>query len=306
MNKEISRRSFLKGIGGAAALSGLALGYSALYADTEKIELKETTLRYSSLPKDLIGFRIGFLTDLHLGGWVRTELIERSIAVIKESKVDLLLLGGDYLWVPDTFGDGTFDTFINKSFNGASDEEIAEKIYTTLGSLIKSFSCPHGIAGVLGNHDRWSSYDSYHRHLKPAGVSVLLNAVHEIKRGNSTLQIVGTEDLWTGVPHLPNLPSINSSEFRLLLTHNPDFASWAYHSKAYPFHLALCGHTHGGQVKIPLIGALNYNIRDARYGEGLVDYGDTKFYTSRGIGVVEVPLRVNCPPEATVLTLERT
>ncbi len=304
MTNNLSRRSFLKKTLGAAALGGAVISYGAVYADTEEIELKETSLCYTSLPKDFVGFRIGFLTDLHLGGWVRTELIERSLKLMKESKVDLLLFGGDYLWVPDTFGNQWFDSFINKSFPGKSDEEIAEKIYRKLGSLLSGFTFPLGMAGVLGNHDRWSSYDAYQRHLGPSGLSVLLNAVHEVKRGGSTLQIIGTEDLWTGVPHLPLLSSLKANEFRILLTHNPDFASFAYHRSQYTFHLALCGHTHGGQVKLPLIGALHYNIRDSRYGEGLVDYGDTKFYTSRGIGVVEFPVRVNCPPEATILTLE--
>lgn len=303
MNPSISRRSFLRAACGAGALGLTSAAYASICATTEDLEVTETTLTYPHLPQDLDGFRIGFLSDLHLGGWVKTELIEEALRLLQNQKVDLLLLGGDYIWVPDTFGGLSFDSFINKSFPGDSDEEVAEKIYSTLAELLQGISFPYGKIAILGNHDRWSSYDSYKRHLPSAGVSVLLNTEIKIKHGSSTVHIIGTEDLWTGIPKLPPATPIDHNEFRLLLTHNPDFASWAYHKMNFPFHLSICGHTHGGQVKLPLIGALSYNIADPRYGEGLVDYGETKFYTTRGIGVVEVPLRVACRPEVTVLTL---
>ncbi len=102
------------------------------------------------------------------------------------------------------------------------------------------------------------------------------------------------------------LPLFNENSFSILLTHNPDFSSFVLHDKNIKFNLSLSGHTHGGQIKLPIVGALGYNISDLRYKEGLVDYQETKLYTSRGLGYVELPIRINCPPEVTIITLRKS
>lgn len=267
--------------------------------------MERVELRYSTLPQDLDGFTFGFLSDFHLGGWVKTELIESAFELMAKERVEFLLHGGDYLWVPDTYGKGRFDTFINNTFSGTNDEELAESIFDTIAKISSKYSFPFGSYGVLGNHDRWSNASACYEYLPKGGIALLENTVSNIQSGSARIELFGSADYWTGVPTLPQY-SREKNVFRILLTHNPDFAAYAYHKKGCPFHLSISGHTHGGQVKLPFIGALSYNITDRRYGEGLVDYGETKLYTSRGIGVVEVPFRTLCPPEATVFTLRRS
>ena len=297
----ISRRSFLK-----LGVAGFALGYGA-YAlqdlDTDNIQIDRVDIISPTLPKSFDGYRIGFLTDLHLGGWVPHELIERAVALVNDAGVDLLLLGGDYIWVPDSFSPVGLDTLRNKRFLSKEPNAMAHEIFRDVAQMLRLAKADDGKFAVLGNHDRWSSGDAYLEQFPKEDISLLQNSVGIIRRGPDQLRIIGTEDLWTGVPHLPRMGEPETREFRILLTHNPDYASYTLDRTPFHFDLALSGHTHGGQVKLPLVGTFHYNVEDLRFREGLVHYKRSQVYTSRGIGVVEFPFRINCPPEVTVLTL---
>lgn len=298
----LSRRALLTGMGfvtGASILTPISSS-ARTFSEHSTLEIVERELTYPNLQEDLVGFKIGFLSDFHLGGWVASELVVQSIEAVAQRGVDVLVLGGDHIWVSEA--PGGLSSIVNSDFVGGEDVAVATKVFEALCDFLTPYKEQFPIISVLGNHDRWSSFDSYSI-LTKAGITISQNDSFYIKRGASTIRVYGTEDLWTGVPKPPL--NINPSEFLILATHNPDYASYLYHRVGIPFNLALSGHTHGGQIKLPIIGAPFYNVRDLRYAEGLVDYGDTKFYTTRGVGVVELPLRINCPPEATILKLQR-
>lgn len=299
----MNRREFLFSATAASSFSFAKGGTNQIFS-TESLEVTHHTLTYSTLPHEFDGFRFGFLTDFHLGGWVKTELVAQALKLASGQNIELLLHGGDYLWVPDSYGSSRTQFFLNNTFSGKDDEALAESIYEKIAELNRTYSYPLGSYGVLGNHDRWSNPTACYEYLPMANIALLENHMAVINKGSSQMEIFGTADFWTGVPELPKYSKDKKNTFKILLTHNPDFASYAYHKKQCSFHLALSGHTHGGQIKIPLLGPLTYNIEDSRYGEGLVDYGETKFFTSRGIGVVEVPVRILCPPEVAIFTLK--
>lgn len=298
----LSRRNFLKLAGvSAAGVAASAVAFQTL--DFNGIEYLETVVPIPNLPDEFVDYRIGYLSDLHLGLYIPREWIERAAKMIHSAHPDILLLGGDYIWLQDAK--------LAKLFGNYSDEEYSDKsklersIFTSVADIVTASKYPDGIHAVYGNHDRWVHPDDCKRIFGEHNVNFMINDVHVVRRGKSYLSLVGLDDYWTGRPKLPNLPSIKEkNELRILSVHNPDYMRIVL-DRGFNFDLAVCGHTHGGQIKIPGIGALVHNIRDMRFFEGLCRVTESYVYTSRGIGMVELPIRINCPSEVTVLHLTR-
>ena len=302
----ISRRKFLlySGITAAAGAVG-AYGYAKHNETTEDLEVVATSIALPNLPREFEGFRIGFISDLHLGLAVRTELIEQTAAILKKSDLDLLALGGDYLWVPESAVSILLQLERNNDFKDLGYAAQAQTAYRLVSTLLQGIDCPDGTIAVFGNHDRWTIPKFCIQEFGKRSIQLLINESILIKRGESVLRFIGIDDYWTGIPHFPDLPKLepNEKETRIALCHNPDFLTRYINRALTPFDLALCGHTHGGQIKLPLIGTPHYNIRDMRLREGLYEHRDCLIYTTRGIGVVEIPYRINCRPEVSILTL---
>ena len=304
---KFSRRAFLTGAllgGGAIGASTAAFKTTAI--TTEAIEHVELLVAIPNLPHEFEGYRIGFLTDIHLGPFLSDNIVEMAVGLLLKNPVDLLLLGGDHLLIPESFVSKCFWVSRNQQFEALKPEVLTTRIYKRLGELLAPLKPPDGVFSVLGNHDGWHSPHACIELMGKAGVITLVNNVHRIKRGLSTLSVIGVDDFWTGIPAFPklDLPE-RDKEVRVLLSHNPDYVGKIFQDKKNQFQLALCGHTHGGQIKLPGMGALLYNVQDERFSEGLYQDENVAVYTSRGIGVVEIPHRINCPPETTVFTLER-
>ena len=300
----ISRRNFLKlsGLGLVCAGVGLSLSHDT----TDDIELTVQTLKFSDLPPEFENYRIGFLSDLHLGVWVPDEWLEHALRLVLEAKIDLLLLGGDYLWVPDPLEKRIGTDYRNLKFFEGDEWSLPAKIYEQVVKITSLTKPRDGILAVPGNHDRWYDYRACQRAFGASPIQLLVNQTAKVTRAKSTLNVHGLDDLWTGVPKIDQISSHKSpNEFRILLTHNPDLLSEILTYDSLQFDLGLCGHTHGGQVRFPGIGALTYNISDERLAQGLFCSGTTQIYTTRGVGVVELPYRINCRPEATVIELIR-
>jgi len=309
MAQRISRRNFL-GLSAGLAISSTALPSLAPFRfTTDDFELKQITIIAPHLGASFNHYRIGFLTDTHLGYCVPLEWIERTVGMVRQAGVDLLLLGGDYIWVPNSLIPRSFGELREMRYHGLGFSELVDKIYLDLAQSFASLPTRDGKFAVLGNHDRWVSPKTCITKLERENISVLNNAKHTIQRGNDRLTIIGVDDYWNGIPKMPALDNPRrANDFRLLLCHNPDFASRRlasddYTWRATEFDLALCGHTHGGQIRLPLVGAVSYNIQDRGLGDGLAQRDRAQVYTSRGIGVVEVPYRINCRPEVTIIEL---
>jgi predicted MPP superfamily phosphohydrolase len=267
----LSRRDVLKTA--AAAGIGLITGAAAhgfLY-ERHQIEVTRETLRVSGLPDAHAGLRIGFLSDIHRSQTVPHAMIETAVRLLMAERPDLIVLGGDYV----TWGD--------RRYVAASAEALAP------------LSAPHGVFAVLGNHDDDRDMPTA---LSARGFAVLRDARMQVSIRNEMLDFVGIR-FWTRrVEDVARLLRGASSNV-ILLAHTP---KRLIEAAALSVPLMLSGHTHGGQIVLPGVGAVAAREFPVVAGSGRRD--NTAVFVSRGIGTVYVPIRLNCPPEVAVLTLQ--
>lgn len=268
----ISRRRLL--LAGAVTLTaGSGFGYMR-YWEPGLLEL--THQRIAFFKEKAAPFKILFLADLHYSRFVPLTLISEAINLGVAQKPDLILLGGDYV---------LFDMPLN--FSAFSD------VLLPLAECAPTFAC-------YGNHDRPVGTEKNRligEALKTAGITVLFNDATVIATRNQQFELVGAGDLWAGQC---NPPGVNDASLpRLMLAHNPDSKERLREEK---WDLMLCGHTHGGQLHMPLIGEPFAPVVDKRYVSGLNAFGERQIYTTRGVGNLH-GLRLNCRPEVTMLEL---
>jgi predicted MPP superfamily phosphohydrolase len=268
----ITRRSVLKTL--VAATVGAATGagtYGFVYGRRE-LQLTRTTLPVGGLPPSIAGLRIGFLTDVHRSFFVSQEDVADAVSILMNEKPDLVVLGGDYV----TWGD--------RSYIGPSAEALAP------------LSAPLGVFGILGNHDDDHAMPTA---LGKTGAQVLKDARTRIMVKGEPIDLIGIR-FWTR--RLADIAALSrgAASMSILLAHDPRRLTEA---AALGIPLVLSGHTHGGQVVLPVVGALAAQKFPVVAGVGRRDR--TTIFVSRGIGTVYVPIRINCPPEVAILTLER-
>lgn len=306
----MNRRDFLKiGVVGGLGLAGAA-GFMSMTDDSGNLGLTSIKLEIPRLAKHFSGLRIGLITDIHLGIYMPMEWLQKAIRLLADNEPDLVLLGGDYIWFESSLLQEIIGGIRNKRYLKPASADLADWIYSDLAAQLKILKPPLGVYSVLGNHDRWRFPSICLRELDRVGCNPLVNKASRIEFRSGQINLYGVDDYWTGRPILPPKDFFGQDEkdFNLLLLHNPDYLSFALaNMRAQPsvpvFDLALAGHTHGGQIKLPIIGAPGYHVRDLRFKEGLFQTQDWAVFTSRGLGVVEIPWRINCPPEVVVLEI---
>jgi uncharacterized protein len=267
----LSRRNLLKGL--AAIGIGVATGTAAHGFLYERRHLELTRLRFpvSGLPESLRGFRIGVLTDIHRSQAVPHEMVASAVSMIMREAPDLILLGGDYV----SFGDRRY----------------AQRAADALAPL----SSPHGVLAVLGNHDDDRDVPAA---LAAKGFTVLRDARTRLTLRGETVDFAGIR-FWTykaiDIAHVLR----GAVPLTFLLAHTP---KRLFEAQQLAVPAVISGHTHGGQIVLPGIGAIA--AREFPVVAGLAQRQGTSIFVSRGVGTVYVPVRVNCPPEVAVLTLE--
>ncbi len=235
--------------------------------------LERRTLRLPTLPPALDGLRIGVLADQHLGFLHTRRNTRWSIQQMLNEQPDLVVLTGDFV-----------------SFDHAIPE---------LADLFRPLHAPLGVYAITGNHDHWEGVEEICEQLEPLGIQFLFNDNRCLHWRGGEFWLAGIDDMWYGTPDLhAALLGIPDEAFTILLAHEPDFADIA---ALRPVDLQLSGHTHGGHLQLPVLGALCLPYHGLRYINGLFQVGEMQVYVSRGLG--GAPLRLNCRPEATLLTL---
>jgi predicted MPP superfamily phosphohydrolase len=160
----------------------------------------------------------------------------------------------------------------------------------------------HGVFSVLGNHDHMTNKRVVLTGLKESGLPVLINDGVTLSRGQQVLYLAGLDDGRRGHPDLPKALEKRPGQVpTILLVHEPDFADT--YSTDGTISLQLSGHSHGGQIRLPGVGALALPRYGRKYDQGLYRVQDMWLYTTRGIGVTGPPIRLNCRPEITEITL---
>ena len=275
----ISRRRLLQSMVGTglglatASAGGISYGH---WVETEWLEIVHRELNFERLPSGLDGLRIALLADFHLYPNTRLEYIEQCVAAAQRLRPDLVLLGGDFV---QATAEAIFDL-----------APVLARLSSTLGSFC-----------ILGNHDYWKGRDIVEQGLRESGLPLLRNEGRTLEFGHAALYLAGVDDCWAGQPDLKTaMDGQQAGTFTILLSHEPDPASsYALDER---IALQLSGHSHGGQVRFPLIGSPFLPPYGRRYDMGLYRIGNMLLYTNRGIGVT-APIRLNCRPELTLFTL---
>lgn len=237
----------------------------------------EVTHHRRALPGLRAPVRITQLTDLHFGPFLREGSLRSWAEAAMATKPDVIVITGDFV---DQIQVGSLEPLVDG---------------------LAGLHAPLGVWGSWGNHD----LDRY-RHdlgiladaLERAGVRMLRN---DSARLRADLHMVGVDDWLSGTPDMNrSLQNVDSGAAKILLNHNPDLLP---DLTAGAVSLALCGHTHGGQVRFPVVGApMTASVYGRRFLEGWVD-APVPAYVSRGLGTSLLPIRLLCPPEIAVFDL---
>jgi predicted MPP superfamily phosphohydrolase len=270
----------LGGMAGALAAMGLssAQAYASRYVYPYEPVLERVTLPLPDEHAGLDGLKIGFVTDTHVGPFIANDDVQRALDLLRPESPDLLLLGGDYASESPRYVAG-----------------VAE----VLGAFAREL--PLGAYGVMGNHDYSISGQYTLDGLADAGIGMLVNEVAEVPFGGDTLWIAGIDETLLGnadaagtIARAPDGAAV------LALWHEPQFAEQAAKAGAFA---QISGHTHGGQIRLPGIGPVGLPVHGKRHVIGKTMASGMPVYTSRGVGVYRPPMRFNCPPEVTLVTL---
>ena len=267
----LDRRSLLKGLAGVAigtVTGGAAHGF--LY-ERHDLELTRTSFPVPGLPEALRGLRIGFLTDIHRSEMVSHEMVSAAVRMAMAEKPDLIVLGGDYV------------TWSDRRYMTAAAEGLAP------------LSAPHGVIAVLGNHDDDRDMPAA---LVARGFTVLRDARTRLTIRGEVMDFAGIR-YWThkltDIAHIVR----GSVPHTILLAHTP---KRLLEAQILAVPAVISGHTHGGQIVLPGVGAIA--AREFPVIAGLAQRQGTTIFVSRGVGTVYVPVRINCPPEVAILTLD--
>ena len=273
-------RSLLRLLGGAVgAGAGAAVAYRLL---TERWDLSVTraTFGITNLPPDLEGLTIAHLTDFHVGPQTPVSFVELAVSRTDNLRPEVVVLTGDYV------------------------EDEGDDLAGCARALGKLWA-PRGVFAVLGNHDYTYGAEAVAEALSAQGIRVLRNATASLGNGERKLWLAGLEDTASHREEFSaTLAAIPAGQPVIVLSHSPDLLPRAADAG---LDLVLSGHTHGGQVRLPWLGAPHApSAVGPRYESGGWRMGNTRLYVNRGIGMTALAVRFSCPPEIGLFTLQGT
>jgi uncharacterized protein len=258
----------------ALAFSLTQAARSAL-AEPYMLTIEHQTIALRALPRELDGFRIVHLSDLHHGPLTSQDQILRAVELANSLEPDMIALTGDYI---------------------SHERQYAAPCAELVGRLKARF----GVYAVLGNHDHWTDAALITDLFSAEGIKVLINEGMRFEQRGATFWLAGVDDTMVGLEDLPlALAGARKDEMKLLLAHNPIILRRAARAGV---DLVLSGHTHGGQVTVRTERSESGRPR-RRLLRGLGRRGQTQIYVTRGLGTVVLPIRYGCPPEVSLLEL---
>lgn len=282
LDKPLSRREFLRESGIWSLRASLLLALGSSYVRTVEpgwVQVERVRVTLPTLHSAFGGYRMVQLSDIHMGDWMDRAHLQEVIDITNGLQPDLVTLTGDFV--------------TNQAGRHADD------LFVPLGGL----RARDGVLAVLGNHDQGRNAPVIRRVLGAAGIVELDNSVRTLERGSARLHIAGVGDVWSNLDRLDRVAGkLPRDGAAILLAHEPDFADTS--AAAGRFVLQLSGHSHGGQVVIPFVGATRLPPLGRKYPSGPYRVGNMLLYTNRGLGMVRPHVRFNCRPEVTLFTLE--
>jgi predicted MPP superfamily phosphohydrolase len=258
----------------AGLLAGAGVAWHSRHRAPRQVELRH--LRIGEPAAGVAELRMGFVTDTHVGPTVSSADLDRAMQLIMAEEPDLLLLGGDYV--------------------SESPRYLPETAHV-LGSYVHDL--PLGALAVFGNHDYSNDAPRMERLLSSQGIHVLRNEA--VCLPGSSLWIAGIDDAILSTPDVPGtFGQVPARAPVVALWHEPDAADEV---APYGALLQLSGHSHGGQVRLPVVGHVAAPPGGRHYVSGLYNASGMPVYTSHGVGAYRPPLRYRCAPEVTLVSL---
>ncbi len=261
------------------------LAFLAIWAfviEPSRLILRETRIDLPAWPAGFKGLRIAVISDLHAGApYIKLDKIHRVVEMTNAARPDLILLPGDFV-IQDVIG-GSF-----------MEPEI-------MASALSGFRARFGTFATLGNHDWWYNGSRVKKALESAGITVLENDAAKIESDGALIWVVGIGDKWEGKPNIGSaLARVDGGAPIIAFTHNPDI----FPSIPAKVTLTVSGHTHGGQVALPILGRLIVPSEfGERYAIGHIVEGPKHLFVTSGIGTSILPVRFRVPPEISLLTI---
>jgi predicted MPP superfamily phosphohydrolase len=283
--RRFSRRNLLAG----TALAAVAAGLYPTEIERHFIEIVPRTFRIANLPAAFRGFRIAQLSDIHLEWFTEDYFLRHAVHKINALKPDMVLLTGDY---------------ITNNLHGPDDRAYAAMPHC--GKILSGLESPLRF-GSLGNHDAAVDPVGIAAMLARNGITPLVNRHVPIDRNGQRLWVAALDDCYFGAPDLDLAVPGSPGAPLILMCHEPDYIDTInLHPKGRFVDLVLSGHTHGGQVRLPFHGPLILPPMGQKYPAGHYRFQNvaTQLYVNRGLGTVGYPIRFDCPPEITHITLE--
>ncbi len=281
----ITRREFLAI--SAGALAGGALG-RGLY-EPHETTVSQVVVNLKRLPAAFDGVRIAQLSDIHFNSFMTAGHLDRVLEMTNAQKPDLVMLTGDFVTA-------------SHRRNRRDRDARAEQAWPC-ANLLRRLESPLGCFAVLGNHDYDTNADIVAEALSTGGqIQVLRNRAVALERDGARMWLAGVDDVLAHHAEPEGtLQGIPKEECSVVAVHEPDFAD---EMRKFSVDFQISGHSHGGQIRLPVVGALYLPRGARRYPLGHYQFGDFQLYTNRGIGVIGLPMRFLCPPEITVFTLK--
>ncbi|MBA3914191.1 MAG: metallophosphoesterase [Acidobacteriales bacterium] len=285
----VTRRVFFQGAAAVAA-AGFSGGILlSAFGETTHPRLTRLELPLPRLPEAFDGFRIVQLSDFHYDEEFTIVPIRRAMEIANQLQPDLFVLTGDFVTLP------VWVDYITSTRKGSA--RAAEPCAVMLRELKSRL----GSYAILGNHDADSDAGFVIESLQANGIQVLRNRAIAIEQNGARLWLAGVDDVINGKPDIAGtLRAIPAQEAIVMLAHEPDFADDV---AKFPVDLQLSGHSHWGQVRLPIVGAPMLPDLAIKYPWGLRQIGPMTLYTNAGLGTIRVPMRINAPPEVTEITL---
>lgn len=277
-----TRRRFIR-LAAATGVAALAIDSTLIEPNRPRIVRREIALR--RWPARLDGFTVAVLSDFHYDPYFSVHPLHSAIGMVNGLHAELIVLTGDFVSVPVAGGDA------------AAAASAAEPC----ARLLRQMKAPHGLWAVMGNHDCATDPDRVTSALRAEGIQVLSNQSVPVERDGGRFWLGGVDDVLSGGADLgATLHHVPADEATVLLAHEPDYANYV---SRFPVDLQISGHSHGGQVRLPFVGPVFLPDMARKYVWGLYKVGGLTLYTNPGLGTVGIPVRWNCPPEITLLTL---
>lgn len=282
MTIKLSRRAWIRTI----LYSSLAMGGGFGYLSSKRLEVLRADVALKGLSRKLDGLKIGVLSDFHAGAFTTKSDIQRAISMVDKEKPDLIALLGDYV-------DGAYSHSRKNVKKGAPVFEA-----------LKRLKAPLGIFAVLGNHDHWTDAGLVRQELSKLPLIILDNQGIDLDHG---LAVAGVDDFWEGPARAHKaIQKLSSKSVVIMLSHNPDVNLQL--SDEDQVTLVMSGHTHGGQIRIPVIHSAPWVPCSQKYkgSSGLIRETPHRWtFITKGVGTFFVPIRLACPPDVGIIRLIR-